>query len=620
MAIYLDDLGWWRDTDKEAAEKAALPGYYDDLLPAKKQERAEIDTFKELLQPAAAAGPDAQQALVGILSDPNKPKEARAGAAEALYPGVQASIGRSGELSFRAAPSSDLGFNYPNKTTKDANAQQALGVKEGSALLGNLSQSVKQLQGLASAPDIVNLAGSVAADLTNYQAGKRNELMAAAYSTLGIRELENTLADWKQQDQLYYQQHTGGKNIGPSQETETASLMLAKAKQEAEGLITKALDADPEYAAIKQQAAIFNTILSAKTQQTMIEPENLPDGAAEFLASKNLTPTAMLDLSTKLSRGDQGALVELERFNQPVLNNVVELLGGAISATDKPGLTELVKRKLGPDGEEILGQVESIYTNFDKEIRPTLSKEQQDELADLEDKASATPKKATNALLKAADKTAANQQLVQLKAQLALGEARGRRDANWLAGSLDWAPPEDPALAAKWSQAVELVKAKHAKQDEEEAAQRALKTKGTIVPLTLEQERSYTDRKLNRQRTALSDVLSAVFELEGQTSNELGKLTASPEERAKLRGQINERNAVLASSLTKYLVAKTSNLPASNLLGGIQGFSTEQETKATLNSLAIAKMLRQEQRQPIYDPSRPGGTGGPLIGRSFSLQ
>ena len=620
MAIYLDDNGWWRDTEKEAAAQAALPGYYDDLLPAKKQERADTETFKALMQPAASAGPDAQAALVGILSDASKPKEARAGAAEALYPGVQASIGRSGELSFRAAPSSDLGFNYPDKTTKAAEGQQALGVKEGSTLLSNLSESVKQLQGLATATDVVNLAGTVAADLTNYTAGKRNELQSAAYSTLGIRELENTLADWKQQDQLYYNQHTGGKNIGPSQETETANLMLTRAKQEAEGIITQALDADPEYSAIRQQAAIFNTILGAKTQQTMIEPENLPDGAAELLASKQLTPTAVLDLSTRLSKGDPTAMKELERFNQPVLNNVVELLGGAITATDKPGLTDTIKKKLGTDGEAVLGQVEAIYTNFDSELRPTLTKEQADMMADLEDKASPTPKKASNTLLSPADKEAARQQLVQMKVQMTINEARGRRDANWMAGVGDWTPPEDPALAAKWTQAVELVKAKHARQDAVEVAERAAKTKDTIVPLTAEQERGYTTSRLNRQRSSLNEVLSAVFELEAQTSNELGKLTTSPGERSKLRGKINERNAVLAASLTKYMTANTTKVQATNLLGGVQGFSSENETRATLNSLAISMMLRQEQSQPIYDPSRIGGTGGPLIGRSYSLQ
>ena len=98
-AIFKDGNGFWRDVAKEkeeeAARVAATPGYYDELLPktpgqgkfgiasgpnqnvgleevlkTKKIERADIDTFKGLLQPAMAGGVDAQAELVGILSDP----------------------------------------------------------------------------------------------------------------------------------------------------------------------------------------------------------------------------------------------------------------------------------------------------------------------------------------------------------------------------------------------------------------------------------------------------------------------------------------------------------------------------------------------------------------------
>lgn len=640
-AIFKDGNGFWRDVAKEkeeeAARVAATPGYYDELLPktpgqgkfgiasgpnqnvgleevlkTKKIERADIDTFKGLLQPAMAGGVDAQAELVGILSDPNKPKEARAAAAEVLYPGVEAGIGRSGEMSFRAAPGSDLGFNYPNKTTKASEAQAALGVKGGSDLLANLSESVRTLQGLANTPDIVTLAGQVSADLNTYASGKRNELKTAAYGQTGVSDLEAIVDDWKQQDQLYYLQNTGGKNIGPSQETTVAQVQLATAKAEAEKLITEALAQDPEYAAIAQQQQIFASVLTAKTNQTMIEPQNLPEGTAEYMAHRNMNPLEVLSFQDSLSKGNPQALANLERFNQPVATNLVTLLSGNVTATDKPGLISMMEAKLGEGGKELLAKLESTNTAFETTILPKLTPEEQTEYKKISSTA-----KGVSAIrgmpVKPDEQKAAKEQLIQYQVPRVMASVKEQRDAQWRSGALDWSKPEDPILAESWDKAVALVKAKQAKQIEVEGTAE----KGKI---DLDPAKRVEGAKLARMAGTLDDLLETVFtlvETEGDTplaSNMMDftysntpygpnvKITGTSqgEERKRAIGVANEHNIKVVNSLTKFLSSKTGGVPGTAVIGGVQGFTDEREIRATLNALATKRLLQKySQAKPI---------------------
>ena len=245
MAIFPDENGLWHNTQEEAKKKQGLTSFYADLvgpnatlgfstdsnkatkldnntvanlLVQKQSQQERIDKPTEIFKPLAAS-PSGEDALNDLLADQTQDKELRAAAAQATYPGIRASIGTKGEISFTAAPGSDLGFNYPNaarKTTTQNNLPQAI---KGSDVLKNIDTQISAIQNSGDYAEISTAYQSLMASVAEYKQSKIAGLENQIGASLGLDGIEAQMQADRQLDQQFYNQNYAGQYLGPTTES-----------------------------------------------------------------------------------------------------------------------------------------------------------------------------------------------------------------------------------------------------------------------------------------------------------------------------------------------------------------------------------------------------------------
>lgn len=234
--IFQDDDGLWHNTEEEEKKEQGLASFYADLvgpnatlgfstdsnaatkidnntianvMVQKQSQQNRIDKQTEIFKPLATS-PSGEDALNDLLADQTQDKELRAAAAQATYPGVKATIGSKGEISFSAAPGSDLGFNYPNAARKTSTQNNLPVAIQASELTKNIQSQIAAIQNSGDYAEITSTYQNLMTSVAEYKKSKVAGLQNSVGASLGIDGIESQLQADRQLDQEFYNQNYGG--------------------------------------------------------------------------------------------------------------------------------------------------------------------------------------------------------------------------------------------------------------------------------------------------------------------------------------------------------------------------------------------------------------------------
>lgn len=296
MAIYVDN-GVWKNTE----EKEELESFYADLVgpnaqwgftttnneapkltnenvnqlaEAKQiqQNRIDVqtDAFKSLA--STASGEDV---LNDLLADRTQPNELRAAAAQATYPGMKASIGNKGELSFSAAPGSDLGFNYPDKarqTTTQSNLPVAL---QASSVLENVNKQILSLQNSGDYAEVSSTYQNLMASAGEFKAARQAQYENQFGAALGMDEIQKQMEADKVLDTQYYDKYYNGQYLGMSQQSEQTYNSFVKMRAERDKRVTDAMAKDPEIMMLDARVRSVEPLVNQRLGETAVPASTL---------------------------------------------------------------------------------------------------------------------------------------------------------------------------------------------------------------------------------------------------------------------------------------------------------------------------------------------------------
>ena len=348
-----------------------------------------IDTYtKEFNQ--FNSDPSGQQALANLLGNMEAPKEQRAAAAQALNPGMKATIGEHGELSFTAGPDSSIGYKMPDPMYKERQTMQAK-VAGGQApdILANFDSTFKSIQGSKDIIEAENIYASLNASAADYISAKELSIKNRLSTTLGIPQLEAQLAADRQLDEQYYAS-TGRPYQGPTSETLANLQMYNNETSRLDQMVAKELTGDSEIAALKSRLQGVESIMNSKRGSankalageavsediSALVPVETVDSVMTTMGLDPKNSTARNNVIEQIATG-RGPAVEVNKINSM---STLDMIGTATTDTPeaKYAVTALSKKFGNPEQAKKLIE---ITKNFDTAIMPSLSEDQRAALA-----------------------------------------------------------------------------------------------------------------------------------------------------------------------------------------------------------------------------------------------
>lgn len=237
--------------------------YAQDLLnstlgiESQQRVRNEIDILASNMLPiiTTASGEAAARKIIG---DTSKPSEVRAAAAQALNPGMQASVGPNGELMFSQKPGSDLGTDYSRQINS------ITGKRSTKDILNSFDNQFAAIQQMDDAIDVMNTYASLQGAAVSYINEKRGALQSRVEQATGLRQAQSALRDSQILDREHYAAYYGGVDQGPSVQTLNIMQQLTRAQQQTDRDVEVQLQRDPEIAILESKLKTLDTFVAAR--------------------------------------------------------------------------------------------------------------------------------------------------------------------------------------------------------------------------------------------------------------------------------------------------------------------------------------------------------------------
>lgn len=430
-------------TDPENRQAKASQGL-DQVLLQQTTERATITAFKEQFTPVAGSQAGVQ-ALEALMADRGADKIQRAAAFETINPGVEASIGANGEISLTAAPGSDLGFKYP------VFAQQTTGARTEGAngrvqdKLGNFEENFRSLQSMTDPAEIANAYSAMQASVTTLVQDKRQQLLGKLGAAEGLQQLEQQMQADKVADQAFYNQYYGGQWLGPTDESLAVIAQYNRVKGQVDGEVDKQLKSDPELARISSQMNSIGMLVDAKFRQgfsgelaekaTAMELVGA-DAIDAVLTARGIDPMAAKDtdrqiVAAQLFSGQANATRQSMEIGMAPSEQVAAMVATSQGDTAQQALRVLNSRTGSPETSQAILKA---YREFDKNVLPTLPKEQADALK--------VPATAT-----AKEKAQLQSTINVMKMGMVIENLKTFREQGFANNAQSWDAPQNPLLS-----------------------------------------------------------------------------------------------------------------------------------------------------------------------------
>lgn len=416
----------------------------------KQRERQEIDVYTAQLRPLASTA-NGEFVLTDLLSNQAAPKVQRAAAAQALNPGMEASIGVHGELSFTSKPGASLGYTLPepNRANEQATQGQVVAGQQGD-VVSKFDTTFRSMQAATDIVEVENTYAQLNAGATSYIAGKQAEVRTRVRTSLGLNQLEAQIAADKQLD-IDFWASRGEPYQGPTDESMANLQLLRSQEAKVDKMVDEELATNPDIAALRsrlqgaetlvqQKRNIAGSQLEGASKKDDIGASVLPErveAAALALGADASNPRAAAEIRAQLATGNGPANTAESLASM----STIQLVGLATTNTTEAGMANRVLASKFPnkaDVEYIVTQVK----NFDQLYLPNMSEDERAQFAP----------SVTNAMASANAQKQEAQAIQARKTQYVMDRFQALRTDSFAAGLGNmgeggWDAPTDPMLA-----------------------------------------------------------------------------------------------------------------------------------------------------------------------------
>jgi len=468
MAIFPDADGYWVNTSEDAKKEKGT-SFYESLVPTmnpsenpysgwnrtqpltsadiarieagQAEQKGRIDEytnqFRASVDTNGAAG---ENALKALLSDGSQDKEVRAAASNALYPGMDTTIGRNGELSF-TAKNTTLGFDYPNQVLK---SNPELAAKTEPAK-DNFDAMFTAIENMTDANDIMNAYAQLKTASTEFLNSKRAGYENVIGRGLGYDQYDNKLATSKLLDQEYYDQYHNGVSQGATDETKALEDEMKMTRIERDRQVQNKLSADSELVFMNSRLEIMGALVQSRIGNT-IDP-----GTTSLVSEKDVESVIIANGQNPAEVTDAVKLAVRKDLdnNDPNSVNILNIAGAPVSqlltiaATANAKLKSQAMNLLGPKIQTpgIANQIIAEFKQFDSKYLPKLSDAEKEQytLGVLDTGGSE------------AERTQAQVELDNRKMNFIINKYAIDRKESFTQNLGQWAPPQSELIGDDWA-------------------------------------------------------------------------------------------------------------------------------------------------------------------------
>ncbi len=552
----------------------------------KQMSDSRISQFQSEFQPLASMA-NTQGALIEkVAANPAADAEMRAGAFQALYPGMKVDVDHNGNLSF-SAKSSDLGFTYPDKqklkdqSLKQGDPKAEGSLAEGAAKMRDFMAAVRQARTPEEVSSIMSDAAMLQHQLIEGRKGLyESELAAASPIARLTKDLERSrLLD----SQFRIQQAGMGLDLGgDSSETLEIQRQLIVAQQMNEQNVSDRLKSDTELSNLTATYKALEAMSQHHLGETITAPTLVNPSVVANLASvyndggEPATPQQLAELEKRIANKDPSAtlLADFSKMEAPEALMSARALTKhdaeiAARTFDKmSGIPSLFK--------DIRGDVEN-FDSFVKERGIELDKASQDILA--------VPSSAQYKVMDKAGREEALRQVEQLKIDLVLGAYKDKRDSDWTKDIVKSAavPPNEDA-ARYWKDAISSL---------EKTKLKELLDSNASSPFALKETNDQRAARLAKIKASPSDYIKiSIAEVIQQMGTQMSQDDKYPSDVERLLAVES-----VGKLMAEWLQPQIDAAPASNTLGKVNSPSGEQVLALLATSITTASVRKRQERQ-----------------------
>lgn len=330
-----------------------------------------ISTFQQEFQPLAEMASTQDALITEVAANPLADPEARAGAFQALYPGMKVDLDARGNLSF-TAKNTDLGFQYPDRKKfreaqlKRENPDTPLDVVEETT---SLSRILTDLQAADSPEMVTSLMEDAAAILSKVSTYKSNIYQSEVSHEFGVDSLQQQLAQarlWDEQERIR-EAGFGNMIAGDSPETKGIINSLAVARAGQQERVNSLLSEDVDLARMSTVYETIKSVAQHQLREALTVPELLPqDLVAAFNDIWNddgsaLTVKQQSELAKKLAANDQDMMLMAAAARGEAATAL--MASQVISPVHKSALERMFDSQYGETG--VFDRMTNDIANFD---------------------------------------------------------------------------------------------------------------------------------------------------------------------------------------------------------------------------------------------------------------
>lgn len=412
--------------------------YENDLLnsvvnvQAKQEERKTIDILTAEMKPLAASN-NGLFAIQDLLANQAAPKEQRAAAAQVLNPGMSASIGPNGELSFSNIPGSDVGTDYAVKINKPVTSNPAQGIED-------FDRKFMALQSMTDPVEVMNTYANLQGAATSYINDKTNRVKTRLEQSAGVPGIRSALQESQALDKQHFDLYYNGVNQGPSEETLSILNQLNSTQSKIDSQVGTELKQDPEISVLQAKLATLNSFAESK-YRSLQDPDKAL--AASLVPAEQIDATMLAlgaDASDPLARTKVAE--GLISGNQTI--NIAQQIGLADPATlvqaaafgsgpQQLGAKRVLEAKTGnsSNAQFLINQVKNFETMYPDEAATNKDLYQ---LSTTDKLASPKQQEASQAMIQAR------------KVQFVLQQVQSERANDFISKVDQWQAPQDESL------------------------------------------------------------------------------------------------------------------------------------------------------------------------------
>lgn len=559
----------------------------------KEMSSARISTYQAEFQPLAEMASTQDTLISSVAANPTADPEARAGAFQALYPGMKVGIDDKGNLSF-SAKNSDLGFQYPdrNKMRQDQlsrdNPETPFDMREKLNGLNNMLSSIAE----ADSPEtLTNMLADAAALVSEASTYKSNIYRAELSNLHGVEFLEQELVQGRLLDEQERIQRAGwGEFVsGDSPETSKTVNSLAAARSALNNDVNTKLSEDVDLARLATIYKQLETVAQQKLGGVLEKPDLLPPNITPAFnkawnkTGEPLTSKQNIELSKKLAAGDP-TVVALAEAAVGEASTALQV-SDRISGMHKPILERMFDNQFGEPG--LFRQMDSDVKNFEiaKESRGIV-------LTPAEEAVLAEPASPTFKTLSPKEQENALARGLAIKTDKILASYKEARDDAFLREVVSASTkPSDEMTGNYWEAAITDIR------NEGIAAAKAAVTDGLFT--TKSKSRS---NELERLKIEANPDSTYRLNLEAIASKMTSRLIAS-EEFPDIESE-REALSIMINSVSDWLTPQAANAKGHRAFGPVAG-----TTKSDIERIFISKYTTQ---RTAPKPVNYGVAGMPL--------